>query len=82
MTLRNAMKRAATLTTDPKPILPINLPKKLRKRQTKRKGTETLNATKPLISLGKLYQGTILRRPSLKNKSPYVADVRLDDGGN
>merc|ERR1711994_667583 len=37
---------------------------------------------KPLLSLGKLYQGTVLRRPSKHNKSPYVADVKLDDGGN
>ena len=32
----------------------------------------------PLVSLGPLCQGRILRRPSQHIKSPYVADVKLD----
>ena len=32
----------------------------------------------PLVSLGPLCQGRILRRPSQHIKSPYVADVQLD----
>ena len=32
----------------------------------------------PLVSLGPLCQGRILRRPSQHIKSPYVADVELD----
>jgi len=38
-------------------------------------------SSKPLVSLGKLFQGRVLRRPSQHNRSPYVADVKLDDGG-
>ena len=37
-----------------------------------------LGAGDPLVSLGALCQGKILRRPSQYNKSPYVADVKLD----
>jgi len=36
--------------------------------------------SKPLLSLAQLYQGVVVRRPSLHNKSPYVADVTLDEG--
>jgi len=38
-------------------------------------------SSKPLVSLGKLFQGRVLRRPSQHNRSPYVADVKLDDSG-
>ena len=31
----------------------------------------------PLINLGKLIRGTLVRRPSIQIKSPYVADVSL-----
>ena len=37
-----------------------------------------LGAGDPLVSLGALCQGKILRRPSQHIKSPYVADVKLD----
>ena len=37
-----------------------------------------LGAEDPLVSLGALCQGRILRRPSQHIKSPYVADVKLD----
>ena len=40
--------------------------------------TTLLGAKDPLVSLGKLFQGRILRRPSEHIKSPYVADVKLD----
>lgn len=33
----------------------------------------------PLLSLGTLVKGTVLKRPSSQVKSPYVADVSLDD---
>ena len=46
---------------------------------TKEKAVTTLLGAKdPLVSLGKLFQGRILRRPSEHIKSPYVADVKLD----
>ena len=41
----------------------------------------SVESSKPLVSLGKLFQGRVLRRPSQHNRSPYVADVKLDDGG-
>ena len=44
-------------------------------RQTK---SSLLGSEDPLVSLGTLCQGRILRRPSQHIKSPYVADVRLD----
>ena len=38
----------------------------------------SLGVGDPLVSLGPLCQGRILRRPSQHIKSPYVADVELD----
>lgn len=70
------MKRAAKLAVEV-------TPSKFVKKSTNSKVTMT-PATKefePLLSLGQLYQGTVLRRPSEHNKSPYVADVKLDHGG-
>jgi len=35
----------------------------------------------PLLDLGpELVRGVLLRRPSARNRSPYVADVALEDG--
>ena len=53
--------------------------KKKEKEQNKKdEETKALaNAAGPLLSLGKLVQGTLVRRPSEHNKSPYVADVSL-----
>jgi len=39
--------------------------------------TTTTEAMPPLINLGKLVRGTLLKRPSTMIKSPYVADVTL-----
>ena len=54
-------------------------------KASKVKSAKVKNASeespKPLVSLGKLFQGRVLRRPSQHNRSPYVADVKLDDGG-
>lgn len=40
--------------------------------KTKAKATET-----PLVELGALEECIVLRRPSVRNRSPYVADVRV-----
>ena len=40
--------------------------------KTKAKATET-----PLVELGALEECIVLRRPSARNRSPYVADVRV-----
>ena len=78
----NAMKRAAKLTAASANVKSISKkPKKLSKTsrdevktdsEKTNGGTEISSVTKPLLSLGKLYQGTVLRRPSKHNKSPYV----------
>jgi len=80
----NAMKRAAKLTAaNVKSIKKQKKSREVQKTDSETNGTEISSATaKPLLSLGKLYQGTVLRRPSKHNKSPYVADVKLDDGGD
>ena len=78
--MRKAMKRAARLVVDVKPIRKQKKSSKKSKAEIKM-GSKISSETKPLLSLGKLYQGTVLRRPSKHNKSPYVADVKLDNGG-
>ena len=35
-----------------------------------------------LHNYGKLYQGIVVKRPSRYVKSPYVADVYIDDTGH
>ena len=71
------MKRAAKLNLNTESI-------KKAKGSSKKPKTEANvlknNFEKSLLSLGKLVQGTVLQRPSKYNKSPYVADVRLDEG--
>ena len=73
------MKRAAKLTTM------AMKPKKNSSKLSESKN-EIVNSngsssiSKPLLSLAQLYQGVVVRRPSLHNKSPYVADVTLDEG--
>ena len=44
------------------------------------KGCEGKNRLKMLMKLESLVKGTVLKRPSASIKSPYVADVLLDDG--
>ena len=79
----NAMKRAAKLAASSVNVKSIKRQKKLSKTKTSRKKVKTdsektngdtelvsSDAHKPLLSLGKLYQGTVLRRPSIHNKSP------------
>jgi len=38
-------------------------------------------STTPLIELGELVAGVVVQRPSARNKSPYVGDVRLNADG-
>ena len=77
----NAMKRAAKLTVSSAKVKSIKRQKKLSKtsREKVKTDSEKTNGDteiissdvhKPLLSLGKLYQGTVLRRPSKHNKSP------------
>jgi len=47
-------------------------------KKSKKLNIPTSSTVTPLLSLGRLYSGTLLRRPSQHNKSPYVADVALD----
>ena len=53
-------------------------PKKLKEVDSDKTKGSLLGAGDPLVSLGVLCQGRILRRPSQQIKSPYVADVKLD----
>ena len=53
-------------------------PKKLKVVDSGKSKGSLLGAEDPLVSLGALCQGRILRRPSQQIKSPYVADVKLD----
>ena len=77
----NAMKRAAKLTASSVNVKSIKRQKKLSKTSREKVKTDSektngdtelvsSDAHKPLLSLGKLYQGTVLRRPSIHNKSP------------
>jgi len=80
--MHNAVKRAAKLTSRVK----ANKKKKVSNSNQCAKienGTGSISSTslKPLLSIGKLHQGIIVRRPSHHNKSPYVADVILDEDG-
>ena len=84
--MRAAIKRAAKSSLKVEPVKKSKeLPKKSQtKEQSKKSQIETNvsknDSEKLLLSLGKLVQGTVLQRPSKHNKSPYVADVKLDDG--
>ena len=53
-------------------------PRKLKVVDSGKAKGSLLGAEDPLVSLGALCQGRILRRPSQQIKSPYVADVKLD----
>ena len=72
---------------------PVNQSKKKQKRKKRSKSTmaasriivtaKTTSATAApvLLDLGReLVEATFVRRPSARNRSPYVADVRLADG--
>jgi len=52
--------------------------KKLRVVDSGQTKSSLLGSEDPLVSLGTLWQGRILQRPSKHIKSPYVADVKLD----
>ena len=73
------MKRAAKLTT-----MAMKPKKKSSKLSESKNDIVNSNGSssisKPLLSLAQLYQGVVVRRPSLHNKSPYVADVTLNEG--
>ena len=73
-------KRAKKLSTAPKDGKSSTKVKASKIKSAKVKNTSE-ESSKPLVSLGKLFQGRVLRRPSQHNRSPYVADVKLDDGG-
>ena len=75
------MKRAAKLAASSVNVKSIKRQKKLSKASREKVKTDSektngdtelvsSDAHKPLLSLGKLYQGTVLRRPSIHNKSP------------
>ena len=49
-------------------------------RASKKQHTETTDAS-PLLDLGELVECELLRRPSARNKSPYVADVKVISSG-
>jgi len=77
--MRNILKRTAKST---------NLGSSKKQKKVKEKCLGKKNEceykapnSKPLLSIGKLHQGVVIRRPSAHNKSPYVADVTLDIGG-
>jgi DNA-binding sugar fermentation-stimulating protein len=46
---------------------------------TKQKNEHKLEAMQPLLDLGNLVRGTVVKRPSSQIKSPYVADVSLNN---
>ena len=77
--VHDSMKRAAKLTT-----MAMKPKKKSSKLSESKNDIVNSNGSssisKPLLSLAQLYQGVVVRRPSLHNKSPYVADVTLDEG--
>ena len=75
--MRTAIKRAAKSNLKAEPIKQAKLQSK--KSQTKTNALKN-DGENVLLSLGKLVQGTVLQRPSKHNKSPYVADVKLDEG--
>ena len=72
------MKRAAKLTT--MAMKPKKNSSKLSENKNEIVNSDVSSISKPLLSLAQLYQGVVVRRPSLHNKSPYVADVTLDEG--
>ena len=72
------MKRAAKLTT--MAMKPKKNSSKLSESKNGIVNSDVSSISKPLLSLAQLYQGVVVRRPSLHNKSPYVADVTLDEG--
>ena len=76
--MRSAIKRAAKTSLRAEAIKKSKALPKQSQRKTK---TLKNDSEKPLLSLGSLVQGTVLQRPSKHNKSPYVADVKLDDEG-
>jgi len=84
--MRAAIKRAAKSSLNVEPVKKsMELTKKFQTKELPKKGqgeTKILkkDAEKLLLSLGKLVQGTVLQRPSKHNKSPHVADVKVDDG--
>ncbi len=54
----------------------------LTKRRKLKTATHSSLSTQPLLlDLGKLFRGTLVKRPSAVIKSPYVADVSLLDAG-
>ena len=75
--MRSAIKRAAK---DSLKVKPIKKSKELPKKSQIKENIPKNNHEKVILSLGNLVQGTVLQRPSKHNKSPYVADVKLDDG--
>ena len=51
-----------------------------RKRSTSTKATSAENDTMPLLDLGPLEEGVLVCRPSERNRSAYVGDVRITSG--
>jgi len=48
------------------------------KEQNKRKcNSSVVDNMPPLLTLGRLIRGTLIKRPSATIKSPYVADVKI-----
>ena len=84
LTVVDSSKTKAAKTTENLGSKPSQETKTKAKRQPKKLKevdsgtTKLLGPTDPLVSLGALCQGRIVRRPSQHIKSPYVADVKLD----
>jgi len=80
--MRNNLKRAAKLSTSGSSKKPKKVKEQCLDKKNERVSVYKNSANpKPLLSIGKLFQGVVVRRPSQHNKSPYVADVTLEEDG-
>eukprot|EP00747_Dinoflagellata_sp_TGD_P024479 gnl/TRDRNA2_/TRDRNA2_130580_c1_seq1.p1 gnl/TRDRNA2_/TRDRNA2_130580_c1~~gnl/TRDRNA2_/TRDRNA2_130580_c1_seq1.p1 ORF type:complete len:507 (-),score=56.74 gnl/TRDRNA2_/TRDRNA2_130580_c1_seq1:67-1587(-) len=86
-------RRAAKAASPTRQVLPDKIQLRAPRRKTTGVGVATATAIEPesatrktsasasiVMSLSELVPATVIRRPSSRNKSPYVGDVRLDDG--
>ncbi|KAL3760420.1 hypothetical protein ACHAWU_005955 [Discostella pseudostelligera] len=82
-TKRNSSRRLPSQPVnedgDDAPSLPSPSTKRRKKKLT---SSSSYDSMPPLLDLGKLVRGTLVKRPSAVIRSPYVADVSLlDDSG-
>ena len=78
--IRRSSRINSGLTSDEEKMPVAKEPSTQRKRKSSSSPSSYYDTMPPLLNLGKLVRGTLIKRPSASIRSPYVADVSIGKG--